>query len=133
MKDKIIELIKNSNLPSLQKNVSVGLIERLREIERLRKEDRQFIEQVVGSNLRISEVVLSANDVKIYTVLPKGEWEEKYPYRFIYLTNEGKWRSCSTVSPNLDVAYIVYLEYKYLGLNSQFTKFATKMLEIKVD
>ena len=44
-----------------------------------------------------------------------------------------KWQRVNTVSPSLDVAFLCYLESKYLDANSRFTDFALKMLEIKIE
>lgn len=41
---------------------------------------------------------------------------------------DGKELSC--VSESYDVALLLALEYKYCGINSQFVKFATRMLGI---
>lgn len=78
---------------------------------------------------------MSNDDVKIYTVRPKekDDWETKYPYRSIVKNKDGKWTRSCTVSPTLDIAYLVYLENKHLGLNSQFSEFAMKMLGIKIE
>ncbi len=35
------------------------------------------------------------------------------------------------IAENEDVAYLLGIEYKYQGINSQFTKFACRMLEIE--
>ena len=83
----------------------------------------------------LDEVVLSNDDVKIYTVRPKekDDWDTKYPYKSIFKNKKGKWERSCIVSPSLDTAYLAYLESKYLGNNSKFTDFAIKMLEIKIE
>jgi len=134
MKEKIVELIENSDLPQLQKNVSVGFVIRLSEKQRLEKEDRELIRETSYGNDKLSaDILLSTDEVKIYTITGKDEWDIKYPVRFIYKDNDGMWISCYTVFATLDLALIGYLEHKYLGSNSRFSEFAIKMLEIKVD
>jgi hypothetical protein len=132
--EKLKELINNSELNQLQQNVMVGFIDRANELEQLRREDRKLIEEAGGVNY-LDEVILSNDDVKIYTVRPKekDDWETKYPYRSIVKNKDGKWTRSCTVSPTLDIAYLVYLENKHLGLNSQFSEFAMKMLGIKIE
>ncbi len=132
--EKLKELIDNSDSNQLQKNVMIGFIDRAKENESLRREYRKLIEEV-GDVKNLHEIVLSNDEVKIYTVQAKDkdDWDTKYPYRSIFKNNEGRWQRTCTVSPSLDVAYLVYLEKKYLGLNSQFSNFAIKMLEIKLE
>jgi hypothetical protein len=125
--EKIKELVNNSELPQLQKNVMNSFIDRAKDEQERKREDRQLIEQVANEK-KLSEVILSTDEVKIYTVSGKDEWDIKYPFRSIYVGKKGTWERANTVSPNLDLAYLVYLQYKHLGLNSQFVDFAMKML-----
>lgn len=127
--EKIKELVNNSELPQLQKYIMNGFIERAKEEQERKREDRQLIEQVANEK-KLSEVIFSNDEVKIYTVFGKDEWSIKYPFRSIYIGKKGTWERNNTVSPNLDLAYLVYLQYKHLGQNSQFVDFAMKMLEI---
>lgn len=130
--DKIKELINSSDLNQLQKNVTNGFIDRANNYEIERQLDRDLIEKV-AKETKLKSVILSTEDVKIYTVYGKDEWSIKYPFRSIYLNKDGKWVRCNAVAPNLDTAFIIYLEQKYLGMNSRFSDFALKMLEIKID
>jgi hypothetical protein len=66
----------------------------------------------------------------INTYCSNDEWDIKYPFRSIYLSKKGTWERTNTVSQSFDLAFLVYLQYKHLGLNSQFVDFAMKMLEI---
>jgi hypothetical protein len=127
--EKLKEFVNNSELPQLQKNVMNGFIDRAKDEQERKREDRQLIEQVAYEK-KLSEVILSTDEVKIYTVGGNDEWVVKYPFRSIYLSKKGTWEKCNTVSPSLDLAFLIYLQYKHLGLNSQFVDFATKMLEI---
>lgn len=126
---KIKEFVNNSELPQLQKNLMNGFIDRAKDEQERKREDRQLIEQVANEK-KLFEVVLSTDEVKIYTVSGKDELDIKYPFRSIYIGKKGAWERSNAVSPNLDLAYLVYLQYKHLGLNSQFVDFAMKMLEI---
>lgn len=130
--EKIKEFVNNSELPQIQKSVINGFIDRAKEEHERKREDRQLIEQVANEK-KLLEVILSTDEVKIYTVIGKDEWDIKYPFRSIYLGKKGTWKRTNIVSPNLDLAYLVYLQYKHLGLNSQFVDFAMKMLEISND
>lgn len=127
--DKIKELVVNSELSQLEKNIFNGFIDR--SIMNLSKliEDKQLIETVADEK-NISEVILSTDEVKIYTVNGKDDWDVKYPFRGIYLSKRGVWERTITVSPTLDIAFLNYLQYKHLKSNSQFVDFALKMLEI---
>ena len=130
--EKIKELVDSSEPSQLQKRLINGFIKRVKDKQEEEREDRQLIEQVANEK-KLSEVILSTDEVKIYTVSGKDEWDAKYPFRSIYVSKKGTWERCSTVSPNLDLAYLVYLQHKHLGLNSQFVDFAMKMLEIPND
>jgi hypothetical protein len=130
--DKIKELVGNSELPQIQKNMLIGFINRANEEQEKKTEDREFIEEIAKEK-KISEIILSTDEVMIYTVYGKEDWDIKYPYRSIYKNSKGVWERSNTVSPSLDTAYLVYLEKKHLGLNSQFVDFALKMLEIKLE
>lgn len=125
---KIKELVNNSDLPKLQQNRVNEFILRIEEEENKRKEDIELIEKV-AMDKNISEIILSNDEVKIYTV--KDE-DVNYPYRVIFLDKSGKWKSAGTIAPDLDTVFLVYLENKHLGINSNFTNFAVKMLEIKL-
>lgn len=92
-------------------------------------EDRQLVKDV-ASEKQLLEVVFSTDDVKIYTVYGNDEFAIKYPYRSIFMY-KGNWQRACQIAPTLDTALLIYLEHKYLGLNSNFTNFAIKMLEIK--
>ena len=127
--EKFKEFVNNSELPQIQKNVMNGFIDRAKDEQERKREDRQLIEQVANEK-KLSEVILSTDEVKIYTVSGKDEWDIKYPFRIIYLGKKGTWERTNTVSPSFDLAFLVYLQYKHLGLNSQFVDFAMKMLEI---
>lgn len=130
--DKIKELVNGSDLPEIQKNILNGFVDRAKDEDERKQEDRQLIEQVTREN-KLSEVILSTDEVKIFTVSGKDEWDTKYPYRSIYLSKKGTWERTNTVSPTLDTAFLVYLEHKHLDANSRFVDFALKMLEIKID
>lgn len=130
--EKIKELILNSTENQIQKNFMVGFISIAEEAQRIKNEDRQLIERVANEK-NLSEVILSTDEVKIYTVRGKEEWDIKYPFRIIYLHENNTWKRGTTVSPSIELAFLVYLEKKHLGDNSQFVDFAMKMLEINND
>lgn len=127
--EKIKELVDSSELPQLQKRLINSFIEGAKDEQEKEREDRQLIEQVAREK-KLAEVILSTDEVKIYTVGGRDEWDIKYPFRFIYVDKKGTWERGAAVSPSLDLAYLVYLQCKHLGLNSQFVDFAMKMLEI---
>lgn len=136
--EKLKEFINNSDSSRIQKIAMTGFITRAEESEDKNSEDRQLVIDIANEK-RLSEIVLSNDEVKIYKVSPNhtnkdgDDWNIKYPYRSIFKNKNGKWERSCTVSPSLDTAYLVYLENKYLGYNSRFSEFAIKMLEIKIE
>lgn len=130
MKDKIVELIESSDMQKFQKLMAKGFIERAKEDEENNKADRSLVEKVANEKKHF-EIILSNVEVIIYKVTGKEKWDVEYPYRVIYEDKDGQWCKAQEVSPSFDIAFLIYLERKYLGLNSQFTLFATKMLDIK--
>ncbi len=130
---KIKEAINSIECNQLQKNVMNGFIDRAAENNNQRIADRTLIEDVAREK-NLSEVIISNEDVKIYKVSGKEDWDINYPYKSIFKeTKSGKWIMSGTASPTLDLAFLVYLEKKHLGFNSRFVDFAAKMLEIKLD
>lgn len=128
--EKIKQIVNGSSeLSKPQKYIMNGFIDIIEKEQERKREDIQLIEQVANEK-EVSEVILSTNEVKIYTVNGRDEWDIKYPFRSIYVDKKGTWERSSTVSSNFDLAYLAYLQYKHLGLNSQFVHFAIKMLEI---
>jgi hypothetical protein len=123
------ELLTQSELPPMQKSALNGFLERAKQDREKHNVDINLI-HAVSNNKNIHEIVLSNDDVKIYTVYGTEEWDTKYPYRSIYLSKKGVWQRSTTVSPSFDIAFLVYLQYKHLGDNSQFVDFAMKMLEM---
>lgn len=130
--DKLKELIDNSDLVQMQKNILNGFVMRSAVNEEQRLADRNLIETVANEK-KLSEVVFSNGLVKIYTVSGKDEWSIKYPYRIIFVNDKGVWERNNNVSQTIEIAFLVYLGGKYLGNNSQFVGFAVKMLEIKLE
>ena len=128
---KLEQLIQDSDWSERDKLINLGFILRAKDFETEKRKDRDFIEET-ASIKNLAEVVLSTDEVKIYTIRGNDKWDVKYPFRSIYL-KDGKWIRSHVVSPSLDVAFLVYLGEKYQGGNSQFTDFALKMLEIKIE
>ncbi len=128
---KLIDHINNTELLQLQKNVLIGLIKQAEERQEKLRADRELIAKIANEK-KLSEILLSNDEVKIYSVYGKDEWDVKYPVRSIFLNKKGVWERSGTVSPNFDVAFLIYLENKHLGANSKFVDFALKMLEIKL-
>jgi hypothetical protein len=127
--NKIKEFVNNSELSQLQKNAMNAFIDRAKDEQKRKREDRQLVEKVANEK-KLSEVILSTDEVKIYTVTGKDGWDVKYPFRSIYLKKNGTWERTNIVSPSFDIAFLIYLQFKHLGYNSQFVNFAMKMLEI---
>ena len=128
---KIEELIDNSDLTVLNKNLLSNFVFRAKEEKQERIKVINLIE-VIARVKHLEGVAIATEEIIIYKILGKDDWDIKYPYRVIFLEN-GKWLKTNTISPSLDVAFLVYLEKKYLGYNSQFTDFALKMLGIKIE
>lgn len=129
MNEKLIELVKSSDMPNVKKLMTIGFIERANESEENNRRDRKLIEDIAGEKGAV-ETLLCNEDVIIYKIFSKDDWGLDYPFRMIYKNSDGRWHRISTVAPSFDVAYLIYLEHKYLGLNSQFSLFASKMLNI---
>ena len=128
--EKIIELINQSELPPLQKNIFIGFIKRKTEEHQKHIEDKRLIEKVCNEK-NVSEILLSNEDVKIYTISGKDEWDKKYPYRVMFYHNR-QWTRCNTVSDNFDQAFLLYLECKHLqSRRYSFTEFCNKILGIE--
>lgn len=135
MSEKLKDLVDTSTLSSIQKLQLHTFIDRATDRELDKAQSYDLIART--SSEKANNIVISTNDVKIFTVQPTGnseDWSRLYPYRVIYKDDSrGKWRRVATVSPTLDVALLVYLSHKHLGEGSQFTDFAAKMLNIKID
>jgi len=129
---KLEELIENSDFDRRSKNILIGFIDVANQERTKRLKDRDLIEKVYGLK-NISDIVLSNDDVKIFTVSQhsKDQWDIKYPFRSIFF-KDGKWFRTHIVSPCLDTAFLVYLGEKHQDGNSQFSEFAIKMLEINI-
>jgi hypothetical protein len=90
--------------------------------------DKLLIENV-SKESKLLEVILSTDEVKIYTVKGDHNWDVKYPFRIIYKNKQCVWVRCDTVSPSFDIAMLVYLQWKYIGRNTDFVNFTMKMLD----
>lgn len=130
--ESIEKLINESTLSTIQKNVAVGFVKRAQLSKEKYSADRHLIEET-DKHVILTDIILSTDDVKIYKVTGKHEWDIKFPFRSIFLNSKGKWERIDTVSPSLDIAFLCYLGKKYIGSNSQFTDFAVKMLGIKIE
>lgn len=129
---KILEIVEESDkLSQIEKVITKNFLSRVELEENQNNKEKELV-KTIGLDKNVSEIILSTNEVIIYTVKGIAEWEVKYPYRSIYF-KDGKWKRNGTVSPSFDVAYLSYLEKKHLGENNQFTDFALKMLEIKIE
>lgn len=126
---RLVELVKASSNNEFQKGLDLAFIARAEEDYNKKRQDVLLIEQVSGAK-KVSEVLLSNDEVKIYTISGKDEWDIKYPYRSIFLNKKGVWETTNVVSHSFDLAFLIYLQAKQLGHNSQFLDFAMKMLEI---
>ena len=130
--EKLNSLVENSDLNRLQKTVTLGFIHRSLEKDDKESKDRELIREV-GKCKNLSEVILSTDEVKIYSVSHNGdEWDSKYPFRCIYKKDD-KWLRIPVVSPTFEVAFLNYMETKHIGGNSDFTSFACKMLDIDLN
>ena|SRR5690349_1695956 len=130
---KLEELIDNSDLNQLQKDITRGFISRAKEYEYNYSKDRELIEKIYSNKIYFT-IVISTEEVKIFQLLnPKDKWDIKYPFRSIYLDKDNNWRRVVKVSPSVDAAYLCYLENKYLNSGSGFADFALKMLEMRYE
>lgn len=126
--ENIQELIENSTLPYHQKLLAKGFV------ERADGDLGEFSEVVklitdVAHEKSVKDIILSTDEVKIYTVPSLDVFDMTNPYRAIYLKDD-QWVRCYQVSPTFDRMMLIYLGEKHGGLNSQFCNFAEKMLDI---
>jgi hypothetical protein len=133
MTEKLKEILEESTLGKLQKNVVLGTLKRAFEEQGQRLFDIGFI-RTISKQENISEIVFSDEGIKIYKVRARANaseenWDVKYPYRFIYL-KDGKWEGGQLASPTFETCFLNFLSEKYQGNNSQFAQFAVKMLEM---
>lgn len=129
MEEKIIELVNSSTLNVMQKIWAKRLIVKAIDTEEKEQKDKELIKEISREKNNF-EVLLSTDEVKIYKIEGAKDWDLKYPYRSIYLDEQGNWRRTATVSPNLDYALLTYLQYSKLGEDNEFVTFAAKMLEM---
>lgn len=125
---------KDENLSETQKNFCYGYLSRMDDDRNEEIEVRKLIEDVykLSKSVRLGEVFLSNDDVKIFEINSNDIWDKEFPYRSI-VKIDGVWRRTSKLAPTFDTAFLIYLEEKYLDSNSSFSDFALKMLEIKID
>ena len=128
---KIEDLIGNSGLTVLNKNMLLGFVFRAKEEKQERIKVRNLIEEIAGVKY-LEGVAIATEEIIIYKILGKDEWDIKYPFRGIYF-KEGKWHRIHNVCASVDEVFLTYLGEKYLGSNNQFANFALKMLEIKIE
>lgn len=110
--------------PLVKKRVIVGGIDLLNKY----KEEDEILDATYRKR-KGQEVVLILPDFAIIHQFNNPTFEDA-PYKVV-IRNEAEWKETSTCYKSLDQALLGGLEYKYLGLNSQFTQFATKMLEME--
>lgn len=130
--EPIITLIEESFLPKVQKNIWKGFIIRVKNDELERQEAISKIE-TVGQDKHVTEIVLLTDEVIIYKVAPRNEFDRDAPFRVVYKNEREKWTSTHIASPTFEVAFLSYLGDKYDGANSQFVYYAQKMLSLKTD
>lgn len=130
----LVEAINNSDKNRMQKNILLGFVQRSTEHAKKYNEDMDICQELERSFNKVSEIVVSTPEVKIWLVCSKesDDWSTKYPYRAAFFKDD-KWTKCSTVCQSLDTAMLIYLEKKHNGDNSQFCTFAMKMLGIKTE
>ena len=128
---KIEDLIDNSDLTVLNKNMLSNFVFRAKEEEQERIKVRNLIE-VIARVKHLEGVAIATEEIIIYKILGKDDWDIKHPFRGIYF-KESKWHRIHTVCTSVDEVFLNYLGEKYLGSNNQFANFALKMLEIKIE
>lgn len=128
---KIEDLIDNSDLTILNKNLLFNFVSRAKEQEEERRKVRYLIEEICRVR-KLEEVVLATEELIIYKIKVKDEWDAKYAFRGIYF-KENNWHRIHTFCTSVDEVLLTYLGEQYLGNNNQFANFALKMLEIKIE
>jgi hypothetical protein len=131
--DKINQLIEDSDMNQMQKNVCKGFISRAKENEDKRSEVRDLIEKIYGK-CTLESIPIITDEFIVFKIIGKkdDDWDTNYPYRGIFFKDD-KWNRTHTVCTSVDEVLLTYLGEKYLGGNSQFADFAIKMLNIKIE
>lgn len=131
--DRLLQLIEESDMVQMQKNVSRGFVHRAKENEDKRAEARELIEKVYNK-CTLEDISIITDEFIIFKIIGRkgDEFDIKYPYRSIFF-KDNKWYRIHTVCTSIDEALLAYLGEKYLGSNNTFAYFAMKMLEIKIE
>lgn len=141
--ENILKLIADSGYSGHDKNQMASFVKTASTNEKQHINDLNIIDytcdDIYDGCLKIKKIVLSTDDVKIYKIVAKengfdddsNHFHNSNPFRLIYKKSEGNWVGCGTVASSLDEALLVYLQYKHLGENSQFSEFASRMLYLK--
>ena len=131
--DRLEQLIEESDMVQMQKNVCKRFIFRAKEVEDKRSEVRDLIEKVYGK-CTLESIPIITDDFIVFKIIGRkdDEWDTKYPYRGIFFKDD-KWNRIHTVCTSVDEVLLTYLGEKYLGGNSQFADFAMKMLNMKIE
>lgn len=119
-------LVYNSGMPRMRKIVVINFLNAAEDDTNARNALFNLIKEI-SREKTIGDIFLSTDDVKIFTVISKDPFTKDHPFRIITLKN-GVWTRCAVVSRTLDEALLVYFSAKYLGENSAFVSFASKML-----
>lgn len=125
--------VSDDQLDQRQKNQLQQIIE---ESQKRSEEENKLLEildkiEYHAFNLKIKEILFHNDEVIFYSVTSRNSHDQQYPYRFIYKKDD-KWLRSIHISNNFENLFLQFLETKYLGLNSQFTQFAIKMLKADI-
>lgn len=124
--ETIKTLVSESNLPTIQKQVTLGLVQGCEELRADYLAAVHIIEYVERDK-KVDQIFLSTDEVKIYTIQARQKWEIENPFHVV-VYKDGKWRQCLEVCADLDTAILIYLQEKYLDSNSRFISFVQRML-----
>ena len=128
--ENILKLIEESDDSQFFKMRMKSFVDKANDEIKKHDDDIELIKSV-GYVREMFEIVLNSDEFKIYKIInSRHETDKKYPYRLIYLDDKKQWRNCNTASESIDFSLLLYLEYKYTGMNSQFSEFATRMLKM---
>lgn len=128
----IIDLVHGSSLIQFRKNKWIKFLQDAAAKYEQHQENIKLIEGL-DKYETVKEIILSKEDVIIYTVVEKADddWNIKNPFRCVYINSYGTWTRCDRVCDSFDSMYMHYLQYKHVGANSDFAYLVMKMLDIK--
>jgi len=122
------DLIESSEYPAFIKKRANNWLDNAEKLTNDLHDLILILEQL--TRRKVEEIIIKCDEFIIFSIRDKNEFDKEYPYRVVY-KKSNKWVNSSFVSESVDIALLTYLSQKYLGGNSQFALFASRMLGIE--